>query len=60
MASDGQDGGQNSKEHSFGFFQYFCIPFFAMSLYFCQQHGSRAYFVKLDKNGGSIQNGGSK
>jgi hypothetical protein len=32
---------------------------FAMSLYFCQQH-EPANFVKLVKNGGSIQNGGPK
>jgi hypothetical protein len=53
MATDVQDGGGNSKEHKFGIFQYFCVLFFAMSLYFCQQHESRAYFVKLGKNGGS-------
>jgi hypothetical protein len=61
MASDVQDGGQNSKEHNFGIFQYYCVLFLAMRLYFCQQHESKEYyFVKLVKNGGSIQNGGSK
>jgi hypothetical protein len=56
MASDVQYGDRNSKEHNFEV----CFQFFAMSVYFRQQHKSKAYFVKLVKNGGSIQNGGSK
>jgi hypothetical protein len=34
--------------------------FLAISLYFCQQHESRAYIVKLVKNDSLIQNGGTK
>jgi hypothetical protein len=33
---------------------------FALSLYFNQQHDPRSYFAKLAKNGGPIQDGGSK
>jgi hypothetical protein len=60
MASAVQDGCRNSNEHNFDIFQYYGVISFALSLYFCQQHKSRAFFVKLVKNGGSIQNGGSK
>jgi hypothetical protein len=31
-----------------------------MSLNFDQQHDAKSYFVKLAKNGGPIQDGGSK
>jgi hypothetical protein len=34
MASDVQDGGQNSKEHIFGIIQNFCVLFFGMILNF--------------------------
>jgi hypothetical protein len=53
MASDVQDGGRNSKKRYFIIVQYFCVLFFAISLYFCQQRKSIAYFVKLVQNGGS-------
>jgi hypothetical protein len=33
---------------------------FGMSLYFDHQHNPSSYFVKLAKNVGSIQDGGSK
>jgi hypothetical protein len=60
MASDFQDGGRKSKEHKFENWQHFCIQSFAMSLYCDQQNDPNSYFVKLAKNRGSIQNGGSK
>jgi hypothetical protein len=60
MASDVQDGGRKSREHNFEFWQYFFIKFFAISLYFDQQRDPNSYFAKIVKNGGSIQNGGSK
>jgi hypothetical protein len=34
MVSDVQDGGRNLKKHDFGIFQYFCVLFFTMRLYF--------------------------
>jgi hypothetical protein len=55
MASDIQD-----SDHRFRIFQYFGFLIFAMSLHFRQQHESKANFVKLVKNGNSIQNGGSE
>jgi hypothetical protein len=53
MASDVQDGG-------FEIWQKKIIQSFAMSLYFDQQHDPNSYFANLAKNGGSIQDGGSK
>jgi hypothetical protein len=46
MAPEVEDGSGNSQEHSFGIFENFCIQFFEMSLYFCQQQETRAYFVR--------------
>jgi hypothetical protein len=58
MAYDVQDGGQKSRQREI--WQYFCIHPFAMSFYFHQQHDSNSHFAKIAKNGGSIQDGGSK
>jgi hypothetical protein len=46
-----QDGGQISKKHNFGIFQYLCVLIFALSLYFCQQHKKD----KFIENSGSLQ-----
>jgi hypothetical protein len=55
-----QVGCRKSRKHNFEIWQYFCIQYFAMSLYFDPQHDPNSYFAKIAKNGGSIQDGGSK
>jgi hypothetical protein len=58
MASDVQDGCRNSKKNNFGTVQHFCV--LILHLFFREKHETRAYFIKLVKNAGSIQNGGYK
>jgi hypothetical protein len=43
-----------------GIWQNFCFHSFTMSMYVAQQHDLNSYFTKIAKNGGSIQDGGSK
>jgi hypothetical protein len=55
-----QDGGRKSKEHNFEIFQHFRVMSVTKSFYFDQKHDPKSNFVKKVKNGGSIQDGGSK
>jgi hypothetical protein len=57
MAADVQNGGQISKSITFEFVNFFCVLSFAMNYYFDQKHDLKPYFVKLAKNGESIQDG---
>jgi hypothetical protein len=47
MALDIHEGGRILKEHCFGIFQYSGVRFFAMRLYFRQQHDTKAYLREI-------------